>query len=261
MNNRIGRTVFLGEVLAVSAFVIGWAAPSLPAASAQPTFSGAVLAALPAAAGQTTPTGNAPYTKEQLYLFDVIQSRRTVRAFKDTPVPEEHLLKILDMARMAPTSGNQQPWKFLVVRDRKKLEKLKKEAAGWYLAAAEKRQAMAEDERKALTERMAATMDKVLSAPVYIACLIDNKSAYPPDNRHDGPMAVALLMITARALGYGTGYYTTFFPEDKMRGFLDIPDRYSLLCFTPVGVPVEWPKAPPKKPLSSFVVFEAFDKR
>ncbi len=184
-----------------------------------------------------------------------------MRAFKDTPVPEEHLLKILDMARMAPTSGNQQPWKFLVVRDRRKLEALKKEAAGWYLAAAEKRQAMAEDERKALGERMAATMDKVLSAPVYVACLIDNQSAYPPDNRHDGPMAVALLMLTARALGYGTGYYTTFFPEDKMRGFLGIPDRYSLLCFTPIGVPVDWPKAPPKKPLSDFVVWEAFDKR
>jgi nitroreductase len=165
------------------------------------------------------------------------------------------------MARMAPTSGNQQPWKFLVVRDRKKLEALKKEAAGWYLAAAEKRQAMSEDERTALGARMAATMDRVLSAPVYVACLTDSQSAYPPDNRHDGPLAVALLMITARALGYGTGYYTTFFPEDKMRGFLGIPDRYNLLCFTPIGVPVEWPAAPPKKPLADFLVFEAFDKR
>jgi nitroreductase len=207
---------------------------------------------------QTAPAGGFAYTKDQAYLFDLIQSRRTVRAFKDTPVPEEHILKILDMARMAPTSGNQQPWKFLVVRDRKKLDGLKKEAAGWYLAAAEARQPMTPEEKQALRDRMAAVMNRVLSAPVYIAVLTDSESAYPPDNRNDGPLAVALLMITARSLGYGTGFYTTYFPEARMREFLGIPARYNLLCFTPVGVPVEWPAAPPKKPLTDFVVFEKF---
>jgi nitroreductase len=210
------------------------------------------------AAGQTAPSGGAAYTKDQEYLFDLITSRRTVRNFKDTPVPEEHLLKILDMARLAPTSGNQQPWKFLVVRDRAKLDRLKKEAAGWYLDAAESHKDMTPEERKALGDRMAATMERVLSAPVYVAMLTDSQSPYPADNRHDGPLAVALLMITARALGYGTGYYTTFFPETRMREFLGIPARYNLLCFTPIGVPVEWPPSPPKKPLSEFVVFEKF---
>jgi nitroreductase len=202
--------------------------------------------------------GATSYTAEQEYLFDIIKNRRTVRDFKPTPVPKEHILKILDMARSAPTSGNQQPWKFLVVQDRAKLDRLKVEAAGWFLAEYEKRRKPAPEELEGVRARMAATMGKVLSAPVYVAVLTDSKSDYPPDNRNDGPLAVALLMIAARSLGYGTGFYTTYFPEARMREFLGIPDRFNLVCFTPIGVPVEWPPAPPKKPLEEFVVFEKF---
>ncbi len=43
-------------------------------------------------------------------VFDVIARQRTVRCFTDAPVPEGDLMKILDAARMAPSSGNQQPW-------------------------------------------------------------------------------------------------------------------------------------------------------
>ena len=87
----------------------------------------------------TGQAGATSYTAEQEYLFDIIKNRRTVRDFKPTPVPKEHILKILDMARSAPTSGNQQPWKFLVVQDRAKLDRLKVEAVAWFLAEYEKR--------------------------------------------------------------------------------------------------------------------------
>ena len=162
------------------------------------------------------------------------------------------------MARRAPTSGNQQPWKFLVVQDRAKLDRLKIEAVKWYAAAYEKRQASTPEEMEGLKTKMAAVMEKVLSAPVYVAVLTDSQSPYPPDNRNDGPLAVAMLMIAARALGYGTGFYTTYFPEAHMREFLGFPERYNLVCFTPIGVPVEWPAAPPKKPLEEFIVFDKF---
>ena len=106
----------------------------------------------------TGQAGAASYTAEQEYLFDIIKNRRTVRDFKPTPVPKEHILKILDMARSAPTSGNQQPWKFLVVQDRAKLDRLKVEAAGWFLAEYEKRRKPAPEELEGVRARMAATM-------------------------------------------------------------------------------------------------------
>ena len=200
----------------------------------------------------------ASFTAQQEYLFEIIKSRRTVRDFQPTPVPKEHILKILDMARSAPTSGNQQPWKFLIVQDRVKLNRLKNEAVAWFLADYEKRMKPAPEVLDGLRRQLPATMAKVLSAPVYIAVLTDSQSAYPPDNRYDGPLAAALLMIAARSLGYGTGFYTSYFPEEQMRRFFGIPERYNLVCFTPIGVPVEWPPAPQKKPLEDFVVFEKF---
>jgi nitroreductase len=206
-------------------------------------------------------SGQAPaasYTPQQEYLFEIIKSRRTVRNFRPTPVPKEHILKILDMARSAPTSGNQQPWKFLVVQDRAKLDRLRDEAAAWLLEAYEKRTQPDPEVLAKLRKQLPETMAKVLSAPVYVAVLTDSRSAYPPDNRYDGPLAAALLMIAARSLGYGTGFYTSYFPEERMRRFFGIPERYNLVCFTPIGVPVEWPPAPAKKPLEDFVVFEKF---
>jgi nitroreductase len=205
--------------------------------------------------GQEAPPA---FTSQQEYLFDIIKSRRTVREFQSVPVPKEHLLKILDMARSAPTSGNQQPWKFLVVQDRAKLDRLKVEAVFWFLADYQKRMNPSPEVLEGMRKQLPASMAKVLSAPVYVAVLTDSQSPYPPDNRHDGPLAVAMLMIAARALGYGTGFYTTYFPEEQMRRFLGIPDRYNLVCFTPIGVPVNWPPAPPKKPLEDFIVFEKF---
>ena len=51
-------------------------------------------------------------------VYEAIKSRRTIRKFKDTPVKQEDILKIIDGGRLAPTGANLQPIKFLVVTDR-----------------------------------------------------------------------------------------------------------------------------------------------
>jgi len=198
------------------------------------------------------------YSEAQQYLFDIIHSRRTVRSYKSTPVPEEHLMRILDAARMCPTAGNQQPWKFLVIRDRKKLDMLKTEALNWYVDSYRSRTDPPEQDIDSAKERVRESLDGALSAPVYVAVLVDSKARYPDYVVYDGTLAAGYLMIAARALNYGTGFFTTYFPNDKMQQFFDIPDRYQLICFTPIGIPEEWPAVPNKKELSEFVVFEEF---
>jgi len=195
---------------------------------------------------------------DQAYLFNIIKNRRTVRKFKSIPVPKEHVLKILDAARFAPTAGNQQPWKFLVTQNRKKLDELQKEALLWYLDEYEKRRTPTQEELSQARDALKEILDNVLSAPVYVAVLVDSKAKYPNYILYDGTLAAGYLMIAARALGYGTGFFTTFFPEEKMKKFFNIPEQYKLICFTPVGVPDEWPETPPKKKLEEIVVFESF---
>lgn len=61
-------------------------------------------------------------------FFDVVEQRVSVRKYKQDPVPQEQLDMILDAARLAPNSGNQQACRYLVVRDRGKLEALKEDS-------------------------------------------------------------------------------------------------------------------------------------
>lgn len=188
-------------------------------------------------------------------FFQVVKGRRSVRKFTEAPVPEEDLVKILDAARMAPTSGNQQPWKFLVVRDRETLDRLGETCIDRSIAFRESRGAtLSQEQRDSIRQSYA----DYLSAPVYVVVLTDNESLYPTYNHYDGPMAAGYLMLAARALGYGTVFLTDSIPADVTMEVLDIPERYTRVCITPIGVPEEWPDAPAKKELHEFLVHESF---
>lgn len=201
------------------------------------------------------------YTPEQTFLFNTIQNRRTIRKFKPTPVSEEHILKILDAAHYAPTAGNQQPWKFLVIRNREQLDRLQEKACLWYLERYKKNQKPTEEELEKISQTFKDVLANVLSAPVYIAVLVDTQTRYNNYALYDGILAAGHLMIAARALDYGTGFFTTFFPEEPMKKFFCIPEQYRLICFTPIGIPHEWPETPEKKNLEDLVVFDSFNKR
>ncbi|MFC1905257.1 nitroreductase family protein [Chloroflexota bacterium] len=49
-------------------------------------------------------------------LLNLVKNRRSIRRFKRTPVPDEYIDKIIEVARWAPSGFNQQPWDFLVVK-------------------------------------------------------------------------------------------------------------------------------------------------
>lgn len=53
-------------------------------------------------------------------LLDLMKSRCSIRTFINKPVEDEKIAVILESARWAPTGGNRQPWRFVVVRDKKK---------------------------------------------------------------------------------------------------------------------------------------------
>lgn len=74
--------------------------------------------------------------------------------------------------------------------------------------------------------------------------------------RHDGPIAVAYLMLAARVFGYGTAYLTDGIPDQVTREVLAIPSRYQRICITPIGVPDDWPKATEKRKLEEMVAWE-----
>jgi nitroreductase len=204
---------------------------------------GALAADAPKAAPGGDPAG----------LLALFAKRQSVRRYKPDPVPEEDLRRILDAARRAPTSGNQQPWKFLVVRDKAKIERLRTRCLDLAVPHLGGQSSAEWQDRR---ERMGKAMAGYFSAPVYVVVLTDSQSTYPSYNQHDGPMAAGYLMLAARALGYGTVYITDSIPDPVTREVLGIPERYKRVCITPIGVPDGWPEPKPKKRLEELVAYE-----
>lgn len=188
-------------------------------------------------------------------LWQIFSQRRSVRSYSSDEVPEADILKILDAARSAPTSGNQQPWKFLVVREVAKIKQMQEACIQNVVEKFYKPESA--DQTQAEFENIARErMNGYFSAPVYIVILTDNKSRYPTYNHWDGPLAVAHLMLAARALGYGTVHITDSIPDEVTKEVFKIPERYTRVCITPLGKPTEWPDSPPKKDLEEFIAYE-----
>ncbi len=197
-------------------------------------------------------------TAEEMSVFEVIHKRRSVRSYTSAPVPEEHIIKILDAAHMAPTAGNQQPWKFLVVRDRAKIDELMSTCITTSVNAYKDRQKPAAEDLAKYETKIKAYLQNVFKAPVFIVVLVDMQSKWPSYNQFDGTLAAGYLMLAARALGYGTVFFTDTITDQVTKKVFNIPDRYRRICVTPVGVPEEWPSTPAKKKLDELITYDSF---
>lgn len=90
-------------------------------------LSGAGVVCCAIAGGAAAKASDSPAVPaEPDTLLAVFAKRQTVRRYKPDAVPKEHIRKILDAARRGPTCMNQQPWIFLVVQDKAKIEEMKK---------------------------------------------------------------------------------------------------------------------------------------
>ena len=68
--------------------------------------------------------------EHRVEVLEAIEKRKSIRSYKDKPIPENKLQKVLEAARLAPSGGNSQQRKFVVVRDVEKRKQLSKAANG-----------------------------------------------------------------------------------------------------------------------------------
>jgi nitroreductase len=194
--------------------------------------------------------------KEKI-IFDLIKSRRTIREYKLTPVPLKDINKIIDAARYAPTAGNIQPWKFIVIQNRKRLNLLCETLQKHLKDKTKKMTALSVELRNSYIKSGQETIREMMDAAVYILVFVD-ATTYPEFVLYDGCLAIENLMLAARALGYGTAFYSSYFTESVIKSFVRAPKHYKFICAIPVGIPKKWSNAPKKKPLKEFIVFDQF---
>jgi nitroreductase len=174
-------------------------------------------------------------------ILKVIKARRSVRKFKSTPIPNDHLMQILEAANFAPTPRNRQAWKFLVIQKREILDQIKEECI----------KMSGEDSRNYYTN--------YLSAPVYVEILAFTQTRNPANDLTAAVLAAENLMLAARAFGYGTVFCVNSIPEDITKKIFNIPDDYQRICITPIGIPEEWPATPKKKAPNEVVSYDKFE--
>ena len=197
-------------------------------------------------------------TDTTISLFDAIQSQRAIRHFSDQPVSDHAIEMMLSAATHAPNGGNQQPWRFIVVRD----ASIKRRLGQWYLLAWQA--ATAGMETLTQPYRHGAELsEQMAKAPALILACIDHGEA----GAGPGPVtrgasiypAVQNLMLAARALGLGTVLTTLHTQyESDIKAFLNIPASVETAALIPVGYPAEGARFgnARRKPLSEVVFHE-----
>jgi nitroreductase len=175
-------------------------------------------------------------------ILKVIKERRSVRKFQSTPIPNDHLMQILEAANFAPTPRNRQAWKFLVIQKREIIDQIKEECI----------KRAGEDSKEYYTN--------YLSAPVYVEVLAYTETRNPANDITAAALATENLMLAARAFGYGTVFCVNSIPEEITKNILNIPDDYKRICITPIGIPEEWPETPQKKETKEVVLYDKFEQ-
>ena len=150
-------------------------------------------------------------------VMEAIEKRRSVRAYQNKLVPEKKLKKILEAARLAPSSRNSQPHKFIIVKDPQLIKKIAKEATKYSFIS----------EAPVIIIAVALNPDYVMSSGV---------PAHPVD------IAIAIDHMTLIAVeeGLGTCWIGGFY-QDKIKQILNIPEKYKVVILLPLGYPAVSP--------------------
>jgi nitroreductase len=183
------------------------------------------------------------YVMNDISVMDAIWRQRAIRRFRSDPVPDEAVTTLIEAATHAPSGGNRQPWRFVVIRD----TEAKHRIGEWYhdgWANFQPPLRRGETISEALYDSLKVLAEHIAEAPVLILVCVDRG----PRGPQPGPVtqgagvypAVQNLLLAAQALGLGTTL-TTFHVahEGEVKELLGIPPTVETAALIPVGYPAE----------------------
>jgi nitroreductase len=191
----------------------------------------------------------------ELSLYEAMSTLRAVRRLKPDPIPDPVLHRVLEAATWAPTGGNAQPWRVVVVREPEAKRHLGElYAEGWYAYAENHRSLIAD-----APESVRLSTEKMLRAGNYLAdhfgdtpavlmfcfnpehmaitdakldriSVVGGASIYP---------AIENALLACRAEGLGCVLTTLLCAcEEEVRALLQIPQPWATAAAIPIGYPV-----------------------
>jgi len=213
-------------------------------------------------------------------LYDVMRSTPAVREFTADPLPDDVLARILDNARFAPSGGNRQGVRVVVVRDKDTqaaLADLTLTVARRYAAQL----AIGESPWNPLqppgvdaatiaaTEAPAQMSTPLRDAPVLLVICLDLGVVAATDQDLDRIAVIPgasvypfvwNVLLAARNEGYGGVLNTAVAAEEpRAKALLGVPDSYAIAAVVPLGKPVRQVTKLRRRAVSEFTTRERFD--
>lgn len=148
--------------------------------------------------------------------MDSILNRKSIRKYKDIEVSDEVVEELLRAGMQAPSAGNEQPWEFVVLKDRE----IMKEIVGIHPYS-----------------KMSLNTDVAI-----VVCGDESKEIFKGFWVQDCSAATENILIAAEEKGLGAVWLGVYPVEDRIEGIkkiLELPDSVIPLSIIPVGYPDE----------------------
>jgi len=168
-------------------------------------------------------------------ILDIIKSRRTIKYYLPKFISWESVSRILDAGRHAPSSGNIQNWKFIVVFEH--------------------------DQKQALAKAAYEQYDIAMAGVLIVVCAEPEKGERYYGMRGERlytvqncAAAIQNMLLEAHSLDLGTTWIGAF-DEEEVKSLCKIPPEIRPQAIIAVGYPKDVPPKPPKYPLETVVYF------
>ena len=189
-------------------------------------------------------------------LLALVQSRRSIRAFTQEPVPDDAVEKIIEAARWAPSGANSQPWEFLVVREQETKDAMASIVRDLMELGHKTELTRPEELRWPSAARPVTADPPFKNAPVLIVVCGDPRvsKSFPlltylerGQSHLISGMASAFLYMTLAATSLGLGCHWVSqvghgYVSARLKELLGIPEDYLIYDMLSLGHPAMEPK-------------------
>jgi len=195
-----------------------------------------------------------------LDFYKVVSDRRSIRRFRtEIAVNDNVARRLIEVACLAPSAGNSQPWQFIIVKNPQKKKRLAEICTRFSRLAWKE---FNKDTARLIAGR-GGKWDKSYMANlpvVIVVCYKTSGKAIQDSNAHASTWcSIENMLLAATAEGLGSCPYTLWKNEQKpIKQLFKIPRNYRIAVIIQLGYPAEVPEPPPKRKLQETICYDAF---
>jgi nitroreductase len=193
---------------------------------------------------------------------DAALSRRSIRQYAPTPIPDADLRELLRLAGRAPSAFNVQPWRFVVVQDDDLKAKLAAAAFGQQQVLRAPATIVIYSDMASALERIPEAMHPDMPADKRAAGVESFRATFANQTVEEreawgnaqSNIALGYLLLLAESFGYATSPMLGFDP-DKVKALLGLPAHVRVTALVSIGYPAEEGFRPHRLPVETLVDF------